>query len=307
MLASWDGIACQHVLWSAFGRSPCSQEARIAQSVICDAGIRNVLMCYNTELRKLYDVYAAKDIRWYHSGSYTRKTEMRPCHGLLSLQVWQMVLDSDLTTEDMPMLQVNEALAEACAAPKEISVRRKRVAMTGHAPGVWTFQVPLNSPFRVRICASPQCPALLYACMVHLSTWTSGPVDLASMHWHGVMLSGANATLLWRVIPHFKLRPCLQEMTYPEFCESLVRLSQLRFCSMPRLEARLHSLVTCHLLQLLKPDPPYHAISAFMSTALFAQYFESIDPVLRITFAASCNIVVRSHLNHSTVAMSQTT
>lgn len=121
-----------------------------------------------------------------------------------------------------------------------------------------------------------------------------------------MVLSGAYATLWGHVIPHLKPGPYLQEMTYPEFCESLVRLSQLRFCSMHRLEARLHFLVTSHLLKLLEPDPPYHAISAFMSTASFAQYFESIDPVLRITFAASCKIVVRLHLDQSTVAMPAT-
>ena len=84
----------------------------------------------------------------------------------------------------------------------------------------------------------------------------------------------------------------VQELLYPEFCEALVRIAQMRFAAMPDLEARLRHLVTHHLLPLLQPTCRPHAIVAFMSGREFAQALATIDPVLRITFSAGSTLLV---------------
>jgi hypothetical protein len=67
----------------------------------------------------------------------------------------------------------------------------------------------------------------------------------------------------------------------------LVRLAQLRFSSTSRLDLRFQTLLNQHLLPLLEPSPPSVAIAAFVAMPAFAQYLESIDPVLRLVFAAA--------------------
>ena len=80
----------------------------------------------------------------------------------------------------------------------------------------------------------------------------------------------------------------MQELTYPQFCEALVRLAQLRFHGTPGLNSRLHLLLSQHVLPLVEPSPPLAPICAFTATAAFTQYVVSVDPVLRLVFAAIC-------------------
>jgi hypothetical protein len=113
------------------------------------AGVQNVLMCYNTDLRSIYEMYAAKDVPWLHAGNYVRNNEARPCHGLLSFQVWQLVCDAGLQSNEVPFLAVDQAMAEACQPPAPVAARRKRVSQTHNCAGVLALEVPQHSPFRV--------------------------------------------------------------------------------------------------------------------------------------------------------------
>ena len=82
----------------------------------------------------------------------------------------------------------------------------------------------------------------------------------------------------------------VQEFTYPEFCEALVRIAHRRFGDLPTLESRLRCLVTQHLLPQQQQRP--HAITTLMAGREFAQYFATVDAVMRITFTASCKLSV---------------
>lgn len=79
----------------------------------------------------------------------------------------------------------------------------------------------------------------------------------------------------------------LQELTYPQFCEALVRLAQHSFSAEPGLDKRLQLLVTQHLLPLLEPNAPQPPLATFMALPAFVQYFATIDPVLRLVFTAA--------------------
>ena len=114
------------------------------------AGIATILMCYNTELRALYDLYSAKDVLWLHDASYSRAKDQRPCFGLLSLQFWQLMRDAYLLTSSCTLSDVNSVLHKACLPPPEVLSRRGVVLKSDNASGVWTFGVPLHSPFLVR-------------------------------------------------------------------------------------------------------------------------------------------------------------
>lgn len=113
------------------------------------AGVQNVLMCYNTELRSLYDRYAANAVLCFHSGGYIRDIKARPSNGLLSLQVWQLIYDASLASSEVPLTAVDQAMAEACKPPAPVTVRRARVSQTPNSSRVLIFEVPQHSPFRV--------------------------------------------------------------------------------------------------------------------------------------------------------------
>lgn len=118
--------------------------------------MRNLFMCYNTQLRTLYDTYACKRASWLHDGSYAADLELRPSFGLLAMNVWHLVQDAGLSSEQLPLEQVNRILTHACKASEAVRERRARVLEGANAAGVWTFEVPLHSPFRVR-CACGAC------------------------------------------------------------------------------------------------------------------------------------------------------
>ena len=83
---------------------------------------------------------------------------------MLSLNMWQLVLDADLCSEELPIAQVNSIMAQACEPCGKIMERRARVAQGVRAEGIWTFAVPPQSPFRVRCRAQHvqnRCAALV--------------------------------------------------------------------------------------------------------------------------------------------------
>ena len=91
----------------------------------------------------------------------------------------------------------------------------------------------------------------------------------------------------------------LQELSYPDFCETLVRLAQHTFSAVARLDMRLSALITQHLQPLLEPRPPYHALASWMALPASGQYVASIDPVLRLVFAAAArHVKAPALLNH---------
>lgn len=89
----------------------------------------------------------------------------------------------------------------------------------------------------------------------------------------------------------------LQELTYPEFCATLVRLAQLHFFNMEGLHCRLRRLITAHLLPLLESTGNPCAVASFLATPAAVQYLQSIDAVLRLVFCiAAQQVLVRSRL-----------
>lgn len=108
-------------------------------------------MAKNSELRVLYDIYCTKHILWLDDGTYSRAKEQRPSTGLLSIHMWQLCRDAGLFVPGFTLKTLNEVLHKACQAPAAIEARRARVSKTENKAGVWTFAVPLHSPFLVRI------------------------------------------------------------------------------------------------------------------------------------------------------------
>ena len=94
----------------------------------------------------------------------------------------------------------------------------------------------------------------------------------------------------------------LQELSYPDFCETLARLAQHTFSAVMRLDMRLSALITQHLQPLLEPTPPYHALASWMALPAFGQYVATIDPVLRLVFAAAARHVKPPVLLEQSVA-----
>lgn len=129
----------------------------VALTSACGAGLCNVFMTFNTELRQLYDTYAALDLPWLHDGGYTRQLEARACFGLISMQVWQMAYDVGLVSLEVPMASADAAMRSACAPPADIAAHRADARTGEHFRGVWTLDVPAHSPFRVRILTVTPC------------------------------------------------------------------------------------------------------------------------------------------------------
>jgi hypothetical protein len=121
-----------------------------SQAFARHAGLCNALMCYNSQLRQLYDAYVANKTCWFHAGAYAAQLGARPSYGLLSFQVWLMLLDSSLADEELPLSLVCQAIVQACMPGVTVVQRRSRVLKTAGAAGVWTFDLPKLSPFRVR-------------------------------------------------------------------------------------------------------------------------------------------------------------
>jgi hypothetical protein len=77
----------------------------------------------------------------------------------------------------------------------------------------------------------------------------------------------------------------VQELTYPDFCETLVRIAASRLSSVTGLEERTRRLIEDYLLHLLQQPAP-SAMQELLDSTAFVQYFQNIDPVLRIVFSA---------------------
>jgi hypothetical protein len=218
-------------------------------------------MCFNSELRSLYDIYAAKHVLWLHSGAYAQARELRPAFGLLSMQLWQLVHDSGLLDVSFTLHRVAAATGLACKPPPCVAARRRRVALSHHAPGIWTFTLPEMSPFQVCCsCILSGLPDLFWALKPDAVTCTFLSVKRAPS-------------------------PCMQELTYPEFCETLVRVATIRLSSVVGLDERVRALIQTHLLPLLQQRAP-SAMQELLQSTAFAQYFQGVDPVMRIVFAA---------------------
>ena len=125
-------------------------------------GLRNAFMCYNSQLRTIYDMYAAKSAPWYCPGTYASHLAERMSYGLLSCHVWQLVLDAGLADEEMPMAVVCQALHKACEPASSVLRRRRCVLRSEDAAGVWTLSVPLYSPFLVRWLCCLQAVGVLH-------------------------------------------------------------------------------------------------------------------------------------------------
>jgi hypothetical protein len=80
-------------------------------------------------------------------------------------------------------------------------------------------------------------------------------------------------------------------MTYPEFCEALVRIAALRDSSLPMLEKRLNELVDRILPLLQEPDTP---LSQIANDSALVNYIQSMHVILRVAYTgAATHIPVR--------------
>jgi hypothetical protein len=112
-------------------------------------GVEHVLMCNNSELRALYDLYCQQDIPWMHYTEYHKNLEKRPSFGMLSMQFWIMMIDGCVLSPMLPLSTVNSILKQCCKAPAAILERRKAVLQSPSYPGVWTYDLPDHSPYQV--------------------------------------------------------------------------------------------------------------------------------------------------------------
>jgi hypothetical protein len=127
-----------------------TQTIQSGNSACYVAGVEHVLMCNNSELRTLYDVYSQLQVPWIHSSDYHTVLEKRCNFGLLSMQFWRMLHDGCILSAQMSLSVVNSILRRCCVAPAAIVERRRRVHQSICYPGVWTFNLPDHSPYRAR-------------------------------------------------------------------------------------------------------------------------------------------------------------
>lgn len=171
---------------------PVSPEALWSSTISArDAGLCNVFMTYNTELRQLYDKYTATDLPWLHNGSYTRCLETRACFGLLSMQLWQMAYDAGLVCLELPMALLNAAMCTACAPAADVAAHRAQASAGEFFRGVWALNVPDHSPFRVRMLHYPGIAMEHRPCIV---CWTQNVEDMA------VVCAGAHVSRVLQCI-----------------------------------------------------------------------------------------------------------
>lgn len=209
----------------------------------CRRAIANLLMCYNTELRMLYDKYCKRP------SHHLPLKGARLSFSMVSAQFWEMVGDCRLLGSHLTLAQVDALLARARLLPE----------------GVRSF----------RSCQTPPPAALAAMSRPQQRFWRF----LGSEH----VGDGEHSPTA--------------ELTFPAFCEAVVRVAAVRYHALPTLERRLHAGLTLNLLHLVNkakatppsPPPPPPVLPPETSIEAAMGAAERLKPALADAFAAAAS------------------
>lgn len=86
----------------------------------------------------------------------------------------------------------------------------------------------------------------------------------------------------------------MQEITYPQFCEVLVRIAASRLSAVAGVEKRVRRLI-CDFLMPLTRAPTQSPAKDLLQSAALAQYVQGIAPLLKFVF---CTIARKAPVRH---------